>query len=126
MGYSWPGNVRELRNIVQRLGISCSDRPVRANDVIRYFSDGTLSAPLFPVMGDEAFLPHGADSAPPNAVKQASLHLPEQNPDRTRLMETLERYGYNLSAAARAMGITRATIYRRMKKHGITVRRRGE
>ena len=76
--------------------------------------------------GDEAFLPHGADSAPPNAVKQASLHLPEQNPDRTRLMETLERYGYNLSAAARAMGITRATIYRRMKKHGITVRRRGE
>ena len=124
--YDWPGNVRELRNIVQRLGISCSDRPVRANDVIRYFSDGTLSAPLFPVMGDEAFLPHGADSAPPNAVKQASLHLPEQNPDRTRLMETLERYGYNLSAAARAMGITRATIYRRMKKHGITVRRRGE
>lgn len=109
--YAWPGNVRELRNIVQRLGISCADRPVRAVDVIRYFSDEVETVPLFPVM--------------PQPPAQGERR-PADGPERTRLLALLESQGYNLSAAARTLGITRATLYKRLKHHGIQVARRGQ
>ena len=110
--YAWPGNVRELRNIIQRLGISCPDRPVRTDDVIRYFSDGSLAAPLFPGTGDSAFPPY--------------VHIhPEQAQARETLLNVLREQHWNLSAAARVLHITRATLYKRLKKYNITVQRRG-
>ena len=110
--YAWPGNVRELRNLIQRLGISCPDRPVRTDDVIRYFSDGSLAAPLFPGTGDSAFPPY--------------VHIhPEQAQARETLLNVLREQHWNLSAAARVLHITRATLYKRLKKYNITVQRRG-
>lgn len=111
--YRWPGNVRELRNIVQRLGIICRDRPVYAADVIRYFSE-EAPPPLFPVLEPGAFLPHTQQGTP------------EAQGERARLLQTLERHHYNLSAAARELGIARATLYRRLKRCHITVQRSGE
>lgn len=109
--YAWPGNVRELRNIIQRLGISCPDRPVRTDDVIRYFSDGSLAAPLFPGTGDQRLSP--IDVQPPPSRRSAGD------------LRTSAGTAWNLSAAARVAHITRATLYKRLKKYNITVQRRG-
>lgn len=86
--------------------------PVRTDDVIRYFSDGSLAAPLFPGTGDSAFPPY--------------VHIhPEQAQARETLLNVLREQHWNLSAAARVLHITRATLYKRLKKYNITVQRRG-
>lgn len=80
--------------------------------MIRYFSDGSLAAPLFPGTGDSAFPPY--------------VHIhPEQAQARETLLNVLREQHWNLSAAARVLHITRATLYKRLKKYNITVQRRG-
>ena len=105
MAYSWPGNVRELRNVVQRLGIRCREHPVRAEDVTRYFAP--------------------EDWAPPLRANPSLPPAPQEGGAREELLRQLELHRYNLSAAARSMGIARATLYRRLKKLGISVDKTG-
>jgi transcriptional regulator of acetoin/glycerol metabolism len=48
--------------------------------------------------------------------------LPELNLDkieRTTIETALKQYRYNISHTAKALGLTRAALYRRMEKHGL-------
>jgi transcriptional regulator with PAS, ATPase and Fis domain len=48
--------------------------------------------------------------------------VPDLNLDRVerRLVEeALKKHGYNISAAAQELGLSRAALYRRMEKHGL-------
>ncbi|GAB4364531.1 MAG: sigma 54-interacting transcriptional regulator OrpR [Deltaproteobacteria bacterium] len=96
--YSWPGNVRELENAVERARI-CSRGPVI----------------------EEAALP-----AEIRNRGQAAPRQPAPSPVRRGigesddLREVLARHRWNREAAAAALGISRVTLWRRMKKLGIT------
>ena len=93
-GYRWPGNVRELRNVIERMAI------LSGGDNI-----GADSLPL------EIRLPH--------TTAQSSLEESRADAERNLIRRTLEESGWNVSAAARALGIERTRLHKRMRALGI-------
>ena len=87
--YHWPGNIRELRNIAERLALMI------ASDMINDDTDlYTLLPELFPAASETAVSGLPAPSA----------------------SEILARYGGDRHAAARHLGISRTTLWRRLKQ----------
>jgi hypothetical protein len=66
-------------------------------------------------------------NAPGTAEPQAWDHYIERTPpeeiERRRLVLLLERHEWNVARVARALGVTRATVYLRLRRHGIPRRR---
>ena len=96
-GYAWPGNVRELRNLAERLALFLAAEPLQA------LTPAFLSA-LAPELGRAAVAP-AAIAVPPAPAAAA----PES------LAEVLARFGGQRDAAARHLGISRTTLWRRLK-----------
>lgn len=96
MTYDWPGNVRELRNVLERCMI---------------LSEGPLILPhCLPreLTGDVRS--HGVD---PRGC------LPLQEVERLHIQKALALFSGNRSEAARALGISRKTLYRKIKAYGL-------
>jgi DNA-binding NtrC family response regulator len=91
----WPGNVRELRHAVERAVI------LTGGDV--------LDADAFP----PATAPVAAASPAPG---DEVLNLEEV--ERAAVEKALRKHRWNVSHAARELGITRTSLYRRMEKYG--------
>jgi DNA-binding NtrC family response regulator len=94
--YSWPGNVRELENVVERAVL---------------LSPGEFLIP-------EALPPEikaAGESAP---VAAGDLHLDEAlgRAERQILLETLERFKWNRQLSAAALGISRTTLFNKMRR----------
>ncbi|MBK0013978.1 sigma 54-interacting transcriptional regulator [Stenotrophomonas sp. S41] len=89
--FDWPGNVRELLNRVQRAAIVSEHELISAGDL------------------DLA----DADAPSPRAVLQDARGQVE----RDVLLRTLKMHGYNVSACARHMQVSRVTVYRLCRKH---------
>ncbi len=104
--YDWPGNVRELRNVIER-GILLSDHGnmTQANlppEIAHHGSDATI------------------ESAPSSAISQQpgdGSKLAAQ--ERAIILNALTQSGWNQSAAARALGITRDHLRYRIKKYDL-------
>ncbi len=99
MAHAWPGNVRELRHAVERAVILGTGPILGA-------ADFSLSA----VTHAEA-----EAAAPSPAADAASLDAIEKN----AITRVLQANKGNISRAASALGLTRASLYRRMQKHGL-------
>ena len=93
--YDWPGNVRALRHAVERAVI---------------LSEGERFEPWDFPMSSEAPAREPADDID-------SLNL--ENIERHAIQRALSRNRYNISHAAKDLGLTRAALYRRMEKHGL-------
>jgi DNA-binding NtrC family response regulator len=93
--YSWPGNVRALRHAVERAVILCEKEVFEAADL-------QLDMPT--------------NTAVPVEVGE-DLNL-ERMELRT-VQAALQQHRYNISKAAKELGLTRAALYRRMEKHGL-------
>jgi len=98
LSYSWPGNVRELRNAVDYAFVLCSSGGVSAGH-----------------------LPPKIAAREPAACPPPSLSPTEakREVEREELVRTLEETGGNRSEAARRLGVSRVTVWKRMKKHGL-------
>jgi DNA-binding NtrC family response regulator len=95
MSYPWPGNVRELENVLERAIARCA-------------SGGTLESTHF----DDLVAPA---SARPASSLQSNLATTE----RETILAALRRTDGNKSEAARLLGITRAGLYLKLKRHKI-------
>jgi transcriptional regulator with GAF, ATPase, and Fis domain len=114
--YHWPGNVRELRNILERAAILCDGGLITSEHL-------ALTAP--PPRRQETTPPQTADSrreereTPPAAAAPLAgvgdLHAME----RAMIEEALQKARFNKSRAAAALGLTRAQLYVRMRRHGL-------
>ena len=102
LAHPWPGNVRELRNALRYALALCGDRPVTADDLPPEI--GTTPKPS----------PH---AAPPRAAPRAAQ---ADTPDAARLLAALKASHWNITAAAGALNVCRATVYRQMKRLNIT------
>jgi DNA-binding NtrC family response regulator len=92
--YPWPGNVRALRHALERAVILCDTDQLRLDD--------------FP-------LPEVGSA--PGAGMPSSTTLSEL--EKQAIAQALERHSGNVTYAAQELGITRASLYRRMEKHGL-------
>ena len=91
--HDWPGNVRELRNYVERAVVLGRPPTIEAHD-----------------------LPIGI--AKPASRTTPSRHLAEV--ERTHIEDVLDEQDWNISQAARLLGVDRGTLYNKIKKHGLT------
>jgi two-component system, NtrC family, nitrogen regulation response regulator NtrX len=93
--YSWPGNARELKNTVERMAILS---PI---DLI-----GAAAVPL------EIRLAGGAGPS--------NLQQTRDSAERERILKALDQTNWNVSGAARILGIERTNLHKRIRALGIT------
>jgi two-component system nitrogen regulation response regulator NtrX len=90
--YHWPGNVRELRNIVERMAI---------------LSPGETIEP--------GIVPLEIRVAPGAAAPKSALHEARDTAERDQILKALEAAAWNVSQAARALGMERTNLHKRMR-----------
>lgn len=104
MAYSWPGNVRELENTIQRMMVICKT--------------GTLDIQDIPIeiRGSEKSV-----NATANRLKGISRESTELV-ERRAIADALAQTAGNVTHAAKALGISRATLQTKMKLYGLRTR----
>ena len=99
--YDWPGNVRELRNFMERI-IILSEKPfITKQDILDYFPNPTIQQ---------------------NRKELVTSHLLPQEKaamERQRIEEMLRQTNGNKALTAKKLGISRMTLYNKIKKYGI-------
>ena len=123
MDYRWPGNVRELKNAIEFALFRCSSAVLQPQDLPPEIptQDPTrlLGAPEQQVQGLAPF-PSNTPTWPANQQQGvAAFFGSETLSERERILAALERTHGNRTAAARLLGISRATFYRRLTELGI-------
>ena len=104
MAYHWPGNVRELRNTLEHICILCKNTTIVEDDLPSDFPGHDLSF-------DESF-----QTLSDNDQPRSSKTLPD---DKQTLLKALEKAQWNKTRAAEILGISRRTLYRRLKEYQI-------
>lgn len=105
-GYPWPGNVRELMNLCRRLVLNLEADCIRIDDL----PDEVLRT----LNRSDAQHPHGYPGGGFVGAPQVEA-APLKDVTDQLIEEAISRHGGNVQAAARELGISRATIYRRRK-----------
>ena len=94
MGYSWPGNIRELEHAIEHAFVLCRDR--------------TIMVDHLPVEIRE----HSRKRSPAPVKKYVT--------EPREILRALNKTGWNKARAARLLGISRRTIYRKIVEHKLT------
>jgi transcriptional regulator of acetoin/glycerol metabolism len=107
--HDWPGNLRELRNAIDYACSVCNDGMVQPVDLPEGVTQATAST--------TPRAPH----RPGAALAQGLAHplAPSGADTAADLRAQLVGAHWNVSAVARALGCSRMTLYRRMKRLGI-------
>ncbi|MDN5215274.1 sigma-54 dependent transcriptional regulator [Fulvivirgaceae bacterium BMA12] len=92
--YSWPGNIRELQHAIERAVI---------------MGEGSVLNP-----DDFFFLSEKAD-----AKKDMSENYNLDEVEKVVIQRAINKHSGNISKAAKELGLTRASLYRRLEKHGL-------
>jgi transcriptional regulator with PAS, ATPase and Fis domain len=107
--HDWPGNVRELENALEYAVAVCSGQTIQIENLPEELRGGAVSARITPKQVEPAA--PTANEAVPAAPK------PETNePERERIVRILQAHQWNRQSAARALGICRTTLWRRMRE----------
>jgi transcriptional regulator of acetoin/glycerol metabolism len=96
--YTWPGNVRQLENVLQRLALLAGDGAITRSLIEE---ETTLRKTLL----------GGLDSDEPVFSLERS--------EREQIRRALESCAGNRNRAAKLLGISRATIYRKIKEYDL-------
>ncbi|HYR38682.1 MAG TPA: sigma-54 dependent transcriptional regulator [Methylomirabilota bacterium] len=96
VGHPWPGNVRELEHALERMVILGEGDTITIDDL-----------PFRIANGGEAELA---------APSRGSL----ADTEKAHIREMLERHGWNYSRTADALGISRTTLWRKLKEYGFS------
>jgi DNA-binding NtrC family response regulator len=92
--YSWPGNVRELQHAIERAVI---------------MSDSSTLSPE-----DFFFLTHNPQA---DDISVENYNL--ESVEKSVIQKAINKHNGNISKAAKELGLTRASLYRRLEKHGL-------
>jgi DNA-binding NtrC family response regulator len=120
--HDWPGNVRALRHACERAVILADGDVYSVED----FSLSHRSARPAPVISPQmpafaapspAYSTPDPAPAPPPAPAAHDLNL--ERAEKQIVEQALKKHHYNISLAAQELGLTRASLYRRMDKHGL-------
>jgi DNA-binding NtrC family response regulator len=90
--YAWPGNVRELQHAIERAVIMADSATLQESDFL--------------------FSRKGTDE-----IANDTLNLDEV--EKAAVVKAIQLHNGNISKAAEELGLTRASLYRRMEKYGL-------
>jgi two-component system response regulator AtoC len=93
--YPWPGNVRELENTIERAVILAQEEEIQLKDLLQ------KNSPL---------------------VESTPVHYSLKEVETQHIRDVLNNAGGNYSHAAKMLGISRVTLYNKIKKYKITVK----
>jgi len=95
--FSWPGNIRQLENVLQQAVLFCSGPELRVEHLPPLVTNLAMCRPEGPTHS----LARGRETQEKAAIRRA-----------------LEDNGYSRTRAAQALGVSRVTLYKKMKKYG--------
>jgi two-component system repressor protein LuxO len=119
LSYPWPGNVRELSNTLERIVVlATSDRvtPELLPERVRKAADGKA----VPKVDVERAL-----SCIQPALQSQELHsdsaevLPFEEVEKRAILGAIKKCSGDISKAARKLGLSRATLYRKLDRYGV-------
>ncbi|AFM24670.1 sigma-54 interaction domain-containing protein [Desulfomonile tiedjei] len=96
MSYNWPGNIRELQNAIEHAFILCRGGVIELGHLPPHFQESA-----------------GAREGLPPGLTLASI-------EARMIQDTLQRQNGNKAATARELGIDKTTLWRKMKRLGMT------
>jgi transcriptional regulator with PAS, ATPase and Fis domain len=100
--FAWPGNLRQLENVIQHAVLMCNAPELQLRHL--------------PASVQEASLPTIDDDEP---MLGDSLHQQRDHAERGVIHRALVTSGFNRTRAADALGISRVTLYKKMRKYGL-------
>jgi len=92
--YAWPGNVRELEHAIERAVIMTDGNILQPEDF--YFSPASVTH---------------------DSLEMDTYHLEEV--EKLVIRKVISKHGGNISLAAKELGLTRTSLYRRIEKYGL-------
>lgn len=98
--YHWPGNIREIRNLMERIIILHEGTTLTRQDVLSFL----------PVSFSNPPLPH-----------TETLPLEKENLEKISIEQALELCNGNKSKAAKQLGVSRVTLYQKIKKYHLDI-----
>ncbi len=93
--HNWPGNIRELQHSVERAVIMSESQVLEPTDFFLSQTDNSKS----------------------EEINTSSLNLEET--EKMLIRKVIDKYGGNISKAAKELGLTRASLYRRIEKYDL-------
>jgi|TARA_B100000315_G_scaffold260346_1_gene321016 DNA-binding NtrC family response regulator len=106
--HDWPGNVRALKHALERAVILSRGERFEAED---------FQLELQPNQPGAVVMPAATVAAVSEDDDSSDLNL--ERLEKRVIEQALKRRRYNISHAAKELGLTRAALYRRMEKHGL-------
>ncbi len=101
LNYNYPGNVRELENILEHTLIICQKETIKPRHLPEYLQVHSSVH----------------KSQTPRSLKHIDVTDKEE---RDNIIAMLERYNWHRSKTAKALGMDRSTLWRKIKKYGIS------
>lgn len=102
--YPWPGNIRQLENAIQQAVLTSHGNELKLNHLSASIaSRGDSSAPAL-----------AAPTGFGGTLKQS-----RESSERANILRALEKAGDSRSRAAQLLGVSRVTLYKKMKKYGL-------
>ena len=111
--YDWPGNVRQLENLIERVAILCKDAVIGP----QAFADEMRDARTTPTQSPPDTITPLLSLTPP-PVGDVSLRRVDQI-EKQAITDALRQAGGSVRNAAHALGLSQATIYRKLKRYAI-------
>ncbi|HVK15942.1 MAG TPA: sigma 54-interacting transcriptional regulator, partial [Fimbriiglobus sp.] len=98
--YPWPGNIRQLENVIQQAVLSSSE--------------SSLTVAHLPTM-----IPSRSDGKTIENGYASSLAQNRESTERAVIVRALEKVGHSRTRASQLLGVSRVTLYKKMKKYGL-------
>ena len=103
--FPWPGNIRQLENVIQQSVLSCTGEELRLQHL----------PPIVHNLRAEA----NTATPMPGPGLAGSLAHNRETTERAAILRALEKVSFSRTRAAEVLGVSRVTLYKKMKKYGL-------
>ena len=118
INYPWPGNVRELEHVIQRAVIYCNDGTLTSANLPQHVLSG-MAGPTNDPTVNLGYSAPAAAPAPRGRSLDRTLGGQIALSEKEIIEQTLFKNTFSRTKTARELGISRVTLYNKMKRYGL-------